>query len=179
MENEIREKDKKMNEIKMDIKTTKVEEYKVQLQVAESESTRLRQIIEDLMKSKETEKEKEYIKLNGALVEQNSVIQELRQQNTELSSIIQTKESENNILMNNLKEAERKIDVKSKSIQEYKIKVARLVAEVEELQKKLSIKYKNSVEQDQNMLTVKLDTKIYKEEPIKKEEINSKLIINQ
>ena len=76
LEEELEEKRKEMNEIKRNIKLTKFQEYKIQLEIADKECKRLQKMLEELLQEKHEDNENPKIDQKG--LSQMVIIKELR-----------------------------------------------------------------------------------------------------
>jgi chromosome segregation ATPase len=124
LEGSLKEKDQKINELKKNMKVTKLDECRVQLEVAEAESLRLRRALDELIRVQEDQRQ-----VLEHSREQETELKRLRRQNNELYNALNSKKDRDN-------DSPRKINDKQKIA---KLK-AELTAELNELKAKLQTK---------------------------------------
>jgi len=122
LEGSVREKDQKINELKKNMKVTKLDECRVQLEVAEAESLRLRRALDELIRIQEDQRQ-----MLEHSREQEIEMKKLKRQNNELYNALNAKMKQ-----------EGNITPKSISNKQKKDKITKLTSEVNELKAKLN-----------------------------------------
>ena len=141
LEEELEEKRKEMNEIKRNIKFTKFQEYKIQLEIADKECKRLQKMLEELLLEKHEDNENPKIDQKG--LSQMVIIKELRKKNNELTLELNNKIKENTNLLDKIQDPTEgtynALKIR-RQIESYKEKTNEMAIEIEELKFKLAKK---------------------------------------
>lgn len=152
----MKERDQKIAELRKSMKVTKIDEYRVQLEVAETESLRLRRALDELIRTQENQRQ--YAEDSK---EQEMELKRLKRQNNDLSTALNKKTRENEMLAEKLNEQknEKRATSSSKQRKEHKDEVDQLKEEIDELKAKLRLKEseenEESVENESKAETIK------------------------
>lgn len=113
MKNELRLKEEETTKMKKNIKITRIQEAEIEMRMFSDECTRLKHLIEEIVKQKAIGYTMQDINALGEKInKQTSLLNNIQQENKQMSSILQKKEEE----LSNWKEVTTKLEKKISSL---------------------------------------------------------------
>lgn len=150
---EVAAKDEENQKLRRNIKATKLHEFEVEMKMYVDECTRLRHMLEEVVRSKDPLADPEELaNIEEHFQQQNILIQNIKQENAELASVFQQKEEECKHWKEVVTDMEKKLSKQSREMKENK-KVRKNAKdkekEINKLRQEVAVLKKSSSGKDQ------------------------------
>ena len=174
MKDEIRQKEEEAKKFRKNLKITKIQETEVEIKMFSDECTRLKHIIEEIVKQKSVGyTPQEVAAIEDKINQQAMLLKKIKQENTEMATVIQKKEEETNNwkeVANKLSKKVSRMEVETKENIKVRKNVTDTKKELQKLKDQLSSLKSNNKDKESAAYKSRIDELLRKQS-----ELNDKL----